>query len=125
MCRSTKLADDVVVNLRAYAQSGAVADEDGTVTVASLGVMPGSALVGPSALSVWEETGGDEDTSREGDTFDGDGSLVDEDEDLVAFEDRLEFADALERAWLCMQSRQLTAIRTGLAQVTSEGAVKV
>jgi hypothetical protein len=129
--RTTTLVDDTPVDLRAVlqsARSGAGAD-DGSVAMLGLGLASLDAPALP-ASSLWEEEDGDSVGHGGNDSGNGDGNGDDDgdgfndaegggedDEDLVAFEDRLVFADALEHAWLHYQARHVAAIRAGLAQV--------
>lgn len=135
--RTTTLADNTPINLRTFlaavttdgAGAGVENGEDiqgdeyaGAMTGLSLG-LPSSD--GPSALGshLWNDGDDDGVPSGLGDSFGDEGTEgagegeEPEDEDLVRFEDRLAFADALEYAWLHYQSQHIAAIRAGLAQV--------
>ena len=105
LCRSTTLFGDEVVNLRGFVATGGNIDDDGSAEPKT--------VVG----SVWEDPSEAMSPSAAHDS-DDDGDEIADTDDVVAFEDRLVFADALERAWLSLHHRHLQAIRSGLAQVS-------
>lgn len=125
LSRITKLAEETTIDLRAFAQSRLDEDDGEPQPSAVLTLAaPSGDTVAAAASKLWELEGSQDGEASFGaaDGDDGSSSMYGDDDavddDVVTFADRLLFADALEHAWLTMQSRHISAIRAGLRKVS-------